>query len=264
MNEFLATAVEAATLAGSKIAALTHRKAGTKLKKGRDIVSEADLLAQDIITKTIRKRFPEDRILAEEAGIRSASCADRTWIVDPLDGTVNFVAGIPFWSVSVAVRIGETTVAGAVFAPALNELFTAALGSPASLNNVPIRPSDTRQLDAATVSVVLTSNYDPQTAEVALGWISRLAPKTRGVRIFVSEALELCYLACGRLDANLCPSSGFFSAAAASLIADEAGCTVTSLGGDPYQTGKSKNIVAAANAELHAELMLLLTGEGVR
>jgi myo-inositol-1(or 4)-monophosphatase len=162
------------------------------------------------------------------------------------------------------VRIEETTVAGAVFAPALNELFTAALGGRALLNNVPIHPSDTTQLDAATVSVVLTSNYDSQTAEAALRWIRRLAPKTRGVRIFVSEALELCYLACGRLDANLCPSSGFYSAAAASLIAGEAGCVVTSLDGAPYQTGRSKNIIAAANTKLHADLILLLAEDGTR
>ncbi len=225
------------------------------LKGVHDPVTESDFRSQELIVGRIRTAFPEHRILAEEAGgpaVAGDPAAGR-WIIDPLDGTVNFAHGFPMFAVSIAYEDAQGEVAyGVVYDPLREELFEASRGGGATLNGLPLRVSEVALLDRALLATGFP--YDvAQRLEATVGRFRRLLVLAQGVRRAGSAALDLCYLAAGRFDGfweeNLKP----WDTAAAALIVREAGGRLTTLAGTPFTL--DADFVVASNTLLHEQLL---------
>ncbi|MEL6705578.1 MAG: inositol monophosphatase [Bacteroidota bacterium] len=223
-------------------------------KELNDIVTEVDTEAETAILKTIYDRFPSHSIKSEETGDRLTG-DDHQWVIDPLDGTVNYAAGNPFYSSSVAVQRNGVTEVGVIVSSPLNEYYVTVRGFGAFLNGSPIRASERSVLSDSTLSFMLTSHYSSAHQDDILHRVSVLSPKVRGLRLYVSQALELGFIACGRLDGHVCIKSRGYSAAAGVLLLREAGGRVTDLHGDEFSN--SARSLLASNGLLHDELMAL-------
>lgn len=245
-------AVRAAVAGYERISTLGSRHRGELCwwrKSSRDLVTEADLESRAAVLEVIRAQCPGDLVLDEEGAGEMRLPLGRVWVVDPLDGTVNFASGVPFWSVSVAAAVDGEVVAGAVAAPS-GVVYSAGAGMPSLRDNHLVGPSRVRALEDAVVSVSIAPGFSPEQEALACGCIRELARHVRGIRVFCAGALELCLLSAGRLDACVCASPALFSAAAGALVARRAGCEILDLDGAPYRTGQSAGLVAAATPEL--------------
>ncbi len=205
-----------------------------------DLVSEADLAAERAIRELLASRRPQDGFLGEEGGSREGS-SGRVWVVDPLDGTVNFLFGIPQWAVSVAVRDERGTLAGAIFDPNRQELFTATRDGPPQLHG----PSGARTLhgraadphgsqeapsnDLATAMVATGLAYDATVRAAQAPVLAGLLPRVRDIRRFGSAALDLAWTAAGRYDAYFERSVKAWDIAAGALICERAGLRLLEL-----------------------------------
>jgi myo-inositol-1(or 4)-monophosphatase len=216
-----------------------------------DLVSDADRDAEKLILEIVGARRPDDGVVAEEGGGKKSRSGYR-WIVDPLDGTVNFLYGIPIWGVSIAVEDDDGAVIGVIHDPNLNDMFTATRGSGAQLNTRPIRVS--RETDLSQALIGTGFSYDARIRAAQAEVVHRVLPQVRDVRRAGSAALDLASLACGRLDAFYEAHMEVWDRAAGVLIATEAGATVTDL--EP-PLGKAAGVVAA-NPELHDRLRTLV------
>jgi len=257
-EELLAVAVDAARMAGGLL--LERSRAGSEREvesksSPTDLVSEADLASERAIRALLAERRPEDGYVGEEGGSADGS-SGLAWVVDPLDGTVNFLFGIPQWCVSVAVRDGRETLAGAVYDPNRDELFTAtrdgapmlrgpqgvvqlagplagtpsrsqATGGPAA-PPVTLSPSSGAEtLAGAMVATGLAYGADVRRAQAQV--LARLAPRVRDIRRFGSAALDLTWTAAGRYDAYFERSVKQWDVAAGVLICERAGLSVRDL-----------------------------------
>jgi myo-inositol-1(or 4)-monophosphatase len=225
--------------------------------KGRiNPVTEYDLKAERYITTRITKRYPEHDILAEESGA-GARRSPLRWVVDPLDGTVNYAHGFPIYCVSIALEYEGEIIVGVVYDPERDELFHAGLGLGAFLNGRRIKVSTEKVLQRALLATGFA--YNIGTAKrTNLGLFARMAKKAQGLRRPGSAAIDLCWLACGRID-------GFWEfylhpwdTAAAKLIVEEAGGKVTRLNGKPYSIFDPD--ILASNGHLHRTMRTVLTG----
>jgi myo-inositol-1(or 4)-monophosphatase len=213
-----------------------------------DLVSEADHHSEQLLLNYIRQHFPGDRIVAEESG-ELAGNSDHAWYIDPLDGTVNYVHGVPFYSVSIAYAEGSKLRLGVVYDPVRDECFSAEFGQGAWLNDQPIHPTSARDLDQALL--VTGFPYDIRTnPENNLDHYTYFALHSQGVRRLGSAALDLCYVACGRFDGFWELRLNPWDVAAGGLIACEAGAMVTNLTGDEDFISPPQSILAA-NHFLH-------------
>jgi myo-inositol-1(or 4)-monophosphatase len=248
-------AVTAARAAGNFIMRHLDRADALKVtrKSRNDFVTEVDRGAEAEIVHTIRKAYPDHAVLAEEGGADGKH--DYVWIIDPLDGTTNFLHGFPHFAVSIAVQHKGKLQHGVVYAPCTQDLYVATRGSGAVLNNRKVRVSKTKELDDSLVgtgvpirSGARLDEYVPQLRVVV--------EKTAGVRRAGSAALDLAYVACGRLDAFWELGLNSWDMAAGVLLVEEAGGVVSDLygGDDPLKTGN----VLAANTKMHEQLAPLL------
>ncbi len=200
-SELLQVATDAARAAGTllheRFVAGGERATGSK-SSPTDVVSEADHAAERAIRDVIAERRPDDAILGEEGGETGEGAALR-WIVDPLDGTVNFLFGLPQWCVSVAVHDDDGGVAGVVFDPLHDELFAGERDGDATLNGEPITGS--RSSDLATAMIATGFSYDAEVRQLQAEVLTRLLPHVRDVRRMGSAALDLACTAAGRYDA---------------------------------------------------------------
>ena len=241
-EELLETAVEAARMAGALLAervlAGAERDVSSK-STPTDLVSEADLAAERAISELLAERRPQDGFLGEEGGSLQGS-SGLSWVVDPLDGTVNFLFGIPQWCVSVAVRDEQGALAGAVFDPNRQELFTATRGGPAVLHldskaiELHGRAGDPHggdraeaELSSAMVATGLAYDSTVRAAQAQI--LARLAPEVRDIRRLGSAALDLCWTAAGRYDAYFERTVKPWDIAAGALICEQAGLQVLEL-----------------------------------
>jgi myo-inositol-1(or 4)-monophosphatase len=217
-----------------------------------DLVSEADRRSEQFLLNYIRQHFPGDRIVAEESG-ETPGTGDHTWYIDPLDGTVNYVHGLPIYSVSIAyAQAGELRL-GVVYDPMRDECFSAQSGAGAWLNEQPIHHSAAPDLDHALL--VTGFPYDIRTnPDNNLDHYAHFALHSQAVRRLGSAALELCYVACGRFDGYWELWIKSWDVAAGGLIALEAGATVTDIRGKPDFISPPQTILAA-NSHIHS-LML--------
>ncbi|MDE6079558.1 MAG: inositol monophosphatase [Duncaniella sp.] len=218
-----------------------------------DIVTEADRASDAIIRDYVATHFPGHAILTEESGEREGA-SDWRWVVDPVDGTTNFFAGIPFWSVSIAVQYKGVTRYGVVFAPALGELFAATLGGGATLNGRPIECSRESKLSRSVVCTGFPVDKDRNPDCNADNFLAIL-PKVRDVRRLGSAALDCCYAGAGFLDAFWELALHEWDICAGVLIASEAGCSVTTIRPDrPFS-------ILVAPPALNTQILALISPE---
>ncbi len=224
-------------------------------KKGDiDLVTAADLASEEAIIKEIRSVFPDHAILAEESGFQEGR-SDNCWVIDPLDGTTNFAHDLPIFSVSIAFCHRQEILAGFVFNPISGELFTAAKGQGAELNQREVHVSATPAMEESLLVTGFPYNLHQSIPELMQRFQNVLGT-CQGIRRLGSAALDLCYVACGRFDGfweeNLRP----WDTAAGVLIAQEAGGTVTDFNGNPYEM--EGNQILATNGRVHAQMLGLL------
>jgi myo-inositol-1(or 4)-monophosphatase len=216
-----------------------------------DLVSEADHAAERLIRDRLAAARPGDGVLGEEGGDHAGSSGVR-WVVDPLDGTINFLFGLPQWAVSIACEDADGALAGVVYDPLRDELFSAERDGPATLDGRPVR-SSTRE-DLATALVGTGFGYDAEVRRAQATVAARLLPDVRDLRRFGSAAIDLAWTACGRLDAYYEHGLNAWDLAAGRLICERAGLEVHDLA----PVGPSAPGVLVAPPALAAPLLALL------
>lgn len=216
-----------------------------------DMVTEFDRASETLIVAGILAARPHDGIIGEE-GTDARGTSGVDWLIDPIDGTTNFLYGLPGWGVSIAARTGAGTQVGVVYVPATDELFTATAGGGALLNGAPITCSTTGELPLALVATGFSYRADRRAAQAQR--VAQLLPRVRDMRRFGAAAPDLCYLAAGRVDAYFEQWLGPWDLAAGELIAREAGCRTGSLDGGPV----TPSSVLAANPALFGPLRDLI------
>ena len=216
-----------------------------------DLVTEVDRATERWLIERIRAVRPGDAILGEEGGDRAGTTGVR-WVLDPIDGTVNFVLGLPQYAVSVAAELDGQVVAGAVCNPATGETFRAALGAGAHLGAV--RLTGPRQVPLANTVVGTGFGYDAAMRARQVAVLAPLLPMVADVRRLGAASLDLCFVAAGRLDAYYEVALNVWDYAAGGLIATEAGCVVSGLRG----RAPSAHCCAAAGPDLAEEFFALL------
>lgn len=219
-----------------------------------DVVTEADTETERLVVEKLREAFPDDAAVGEE-GSNTTSKSGRIWYVDPLDGTFNFTKRLPYWCTSIGLVDDDEPQVGVIFDPLHDELFTAVRGSGSSMNGQRIGASEVRDPLQATVQV--TVNNDRQVVDRSIKDVDNLARDVTRLRNLGALALELCHLACGRLDAVLQRGSHPWDYAASILIAQEAGATVSGAEGEPFSIFQSDALIAST-PELHEALIGLL------
>jgi len=216
-----------------------------------DLVTEVDRASEALLVGAIREHFPDHAILAEEGHAHSGS-APYTWMVDPLDGTVNYAHGFPVFCVTLAVAHDGRPFLGVTYDPLRDELFVAERGAGAMLNGRLLRVSSTRRLQDS----LLATGFSYARAVVQdnnLAEFNRLMPRTRGVRRAGAAALDLAYVAAGRLDGYWEMYLSPWDWAAGALLVEEAGGIVTGFDGEPWQPGQDR--LVASNGQIHTELL---------
>ncbi len=244
---FLDTAIKAARLAGPAIIDNLGRisKRDISLKMASDFVTSVDRESESIIIGTIKESFPHHLILAEES-IKESAGEEYRWIIDPLDGTTNYIHGYPVFSVSIALEYKSEIILGVVFDPLRNELFLAEKGAGAFLNGHPIRVSEINEIKEC----LITTGFPFRKKEIIDSYLKlfkNIFLKVSDLRRAGSAALDLAYLACGRCDGFFEIGLSPWDIAAGSLLIEEAGGVVTDFAGgtDYVRTG---NIVAGNTA----------------
>jgi myo-inositol-1(or 4)-monophosphatase len=219
-----------------------------------DLVTEADLASERFMVSTIRKRYPGHRLLSEEE-VQPDSDSEYLWLIDPLDGTINFAHGFPVFSVTVAVRHLADLIIGVTYDPLRDELFTVSRGHGAELNGQQIHVSTAGRL----IQSLVATGFPYRKATISdnnLAEFNRVLPRIQGIRRGGSAALDLAYVAAGRLDGYWESHLSPWDWAAGMLMVQEAGGSVTSRDGRPW-TFESQGMVAT-NGLIHHELMDVL------
>jgi myo-inositol-1(or 4)-monophosphatase len=218
-----------------------------------DLVTEVDKLCEEKIREVILFHFPEHAILGEEGG-ESQGNASHRWIIDPLDGTLNYAHSFPFYAVSIALEINGVLGVGVVLDSVRNEMFYATRGGGAFCNGVAIKVSSTPHLKQALLATGFSSK--PELFQKNMNLFAKVHPHVRAIRRPGSAALVLCYTACGRLDGLWELKLEPWDMAAGLLILQEAGGSTTGPTGEPHQL--TQKTVIASNGHLHRELLHLL------
>lgn len=241
---------------GALAARAAGRPGASTKSTATDMVTEFDRAAEALIVAGLAAERPGDAIVGEE-GTESAGTTGVRWLVDPIDGTTNFLYGLPTWSVSVAACDAGGALAGAVYVPALDEMFVAWRGGGATLNDVPIRCSTTTDVGEALVATGFS--YRPERRASHAARLATLLPQVRDVRRMGAASIDLCYVAAGRLDAYFEQWLGPWDIAAGELIAREAGCRTGDFRGQPLPTDpRADNEVLVACPAVHSALVALL------
>lgn len=250
LDRFLESAILAARAAGDHARQQRGRTREVHQQFAHDVKLQLDLECQDKATRVVLERHPDHDVLGEEdvdavahavgakAHASGGRCARFEWVIDPIDGTVNFFHGLPLWCSSVALRVDGVSVVGVVYAPEMGELYTATSAEPARLNGDPIAVSATRDLAGALMLTGLSQKSEADATRVDV--IAELAQRVQKVRVLGSAALDMCRVARGHADAYWEPAIHIWDMAASSLIVERAGGRGRIL----QQTGTVVNFVA--------------------
>ncbi len=248
---YLETAVEIAREAGALVANYLERRIPFETKGEFDLVTAADRASEKLIVERLRSHFPTHGITAEEGGgVENAS--EYRWFVDPLDGTTNFAHSFPFFNVTLGLAQGEELIAGVVFDPVRQEMFTAERGSGAYLNNRRIRVSGARKIADSLASTGFPSRKRHH--NINIHFYYQLAMASHGVRRTGSAALDLAYVAAGRLDFFWEFGLKPWDMAAGCLLVQEAGGRVSDMRGAEHRVVSSETLLAD-NGALHDEIV---------
>lgn len=256
-----------AACAGGRVLLEMRGRVTAREKAPKDLVTEADFASQEAIYQVVSRAFPAHRFVGEEgpaaapAGKQGGKSGQSPfcWIVDPLDGTLNYVRQLPNYSVSVALRHGDEVICGVVYDPLLNECFSAEAGQGAKVNGVPIQSSDCTRVDQALIAASLPVEIPRESLEVSR--FIEVMLSAQSIRRLGSAALNLCYLAQGRLDGYWATCVKIWDVAAGQLIVREAGGTLTGPSGGAFDLDHPQ-FVAAATEPLHRELLEVLRRTG--
>jgi myo-inositol-1(or 4)-monophosphatase len=227
----------------------------TTKSSGTDMVTEFDHASEALVVGGLREARPDDAVIGEE-GTDDEGTSGISWLVDPIDGTTNFLYALPGYAVSIGARDGEGALLGVVAVPVLGEVFTAVRGHGAFCNGVRVRASD--KADLATALVGTGFGYQPTKRVRQADVLTRVIGRVRDVRRFGAASTDLCFVACGRLDAYYESGLGPWDMAAGELIAREAGAVTSDFVGGPARPGQ----VVAAAPGVHADLLALLAEAG--
>lgn len=253
------------TISDSDLAAEIAEAAGALLlrirdegrEQGKELGKRGDFEANALILSRLRESRPDDFILSEEARDDRARCAaSRVWIVDPLDGTANFLTGLPIFAVNIALARDGKVIAGVTHVPVLGETFRAERGHGAFLGDKQIRISSRGSLVEAVVAVGIPFHGKPRHAQFAAE-MERLTPRVGGIRRLGAGAVDLAYVACGRLDAYWEQSVSAWDIAAGVILVEEAGGVVTNTLGGELDLGGGTML--AATPAIHADLLEALS-----
>ena len=244
----------AAARAGALVRSRYRERQEISFKSEVDLVTATDRDAERLIVDAIAAAFPDHGIVAEESAERPGRDGHR-WYIDPLDGTTNFAHGYPHFAVSIGLAGGDDLLLGLVHDPMRGETFVAVRGEGARLNGAPIAVSDTRRLDQALLGTGFPYDRRQHTA-FYLAFLAEGMRRAQGVRRAGSAALDLCYVACGRLDAFWEWKLRPWDTAAGRIIVEEAGGSVSDFSGRPHELTGAET--AASNTHLHPELVAML------
>jgi len=253
----LTTAIDAARTAGrflidnlGKVRSVTDKDPG-----GKNLVTEIDRGSEEMIIGAVRKDFPGDEILAEESGKGTAGSTGFRWVIDPLDGTTNYTHGFGVFCVSIGIEHEGRIVAGVIYDPNLDELFTAELGKGASLNGKPLRVSSVGSIGRGLLVTGFPYNIGDN-PDHAIERFASVLKSAQAVRRMGSAAIDLAYVACGRYEGFWEVGLQPWDVAAGMLLVTEAGGRVTDFEGGPCSIhGRA---IAASNGIVHDELLRCL------
>ena len=223
MKHYLDAAEKAARAAGKLLRKNFGRPQRVNAVAAHDIKLEIDIQTQALITKLLLKEFPKHALYGEE-GIVGDQSSEHQWIVDPLDGTVNYFYGIPHFCVSIALRLRNEIMVGVIYDPIRREMWKAQKGETPKLNGDPVHVSDRADLAEAVVSVGLAKTGETIRANFPL--LQQMVHRVRKCRVLGSAALDMAYVACGRLDAYIEQGISLWDIAAGWLLVENAGGTV--------------------------------------
>ena len=229
------------------------KSADLEFKNPKDLVTITDKKVESFLIHEIKANYPEHDILGEETG-RSGRSSRFLWIIDPIDGTTSFFHGQPFYAVSIALEKDGEIVLGAVYAPVLGQLFHGEIGKGAFLNDVPIKVSGTENL----IDAVMATGFACLRAGLKdnnLTHFNKIVPRLRDIRRYGSAAIDLCYVACGKLDGFWEMNLNIYDVAAGVLIVKEARGNISDFSGDNNYPEKG---IVAANSYLHPLLIKML------
>jgi myo-inositol-1(or 4)-monophosphatase len=252
---FLTTAIEGVVRAGDLMLEWFGREVRVDKKGQIDLVTEVDLAIERDFRERLGQRFPEHAVLGEEMGGADVAPAGPCWVFDPIDGTTNFAHGLPIFCSSLALEIDGVAQVAAVYDPSRRELFTAERGGGAALNGRPIQVSAAEALIDAVLVTGFPYDVHARVDEI-VGLFGAFVGRARAVRRLGSAALDLCYVAAGRLDAFWEMDLKPWDIAGGALIVAEAGGLVTTMAGDPF-TSRSGQVVAS-NSRLHAQMLAVI------
>lgn len=252
MAEIMAVAVEAARQTGALLMAERDRIASVEEKGDRSLVTNVDCEAERVIRRAIETHFPTHGILGEEGGRRSGE-AEYVWVVDPLDGTHNYIRGVPLYGVSIGITRRGRHVAGVIYMPEVDALYTAEVGAGAFLNGSRISVSATDELARCSMSFDSGIKRSPARTLAAL---AKLGPRVFNIRMFGASTVLLTYLARGSIDFAVEFADQPWDSAAGICLVREAGGTITEPDGAPL--GPDSRSYLASNGRIHREVADIL------
>ncbi len=248
MSDHLDIAVRAAREAGKLLRENFGSELGVNAREAHDIKLELDVQAQDLIAGILLGAFPDHALYGEE-GISGKQGGDWEWIVDPIDGTVNYFYSIPHFCISIALRFLDEVRLGVIYDPMRDELWTVERGSAPLLNSKPIRVSPRTDLSDAMVTVGFSKSIE--TINASLPTLDRMVKRARKCRMMGSAALDLAYVASGRLDAYIESSVSLWDIAAGVLLVESAGGRVNA---DTHPDNPHKYSIVAWNGTMDLQL----------
>lgn len=252
MPSFVDAAVQIARESGALLSDFLARRVGFDLKGDFDLVTEADRASEKLVIQRLTEHFPEHGIVAEEGGGHESASPYR-WYVDPLDGTTNFAHGFPIFNVTLGLERDGEMIAGAIYDPTRDEMFAVEKGAGATLNGSPIHVSEVAQLKDSLVATGFPSRK--RHLNVNIHFYHQMAMSTHGVRRGGSAAIDLAYVACGRLEAFWEFGLNPWDLAAGTLLVTEAGGRSTDMAGQPHHMRSPHLLVD--NGRIHEETLTL-------
>jgi myo-inositol-1(or 4)-monophosphatase len=232
-----------------------YGQVSARQKRSGDLVTDADLASQKLITERLAESFPDHTLLAEEEEVGPDPSKPWRWVVDPLDGTINFAHGFPYWCVSIALEHEDRLVVGVVHDPSRGTTYSASKGGGTTRNGRPIRVSAADRLRDSLIATALPIDF-LEDVDRQVSYFLRFSSKTHSVRRTGSSALNLALLASGAFEVCYATFMHPWDAAAGVVLVREAGGTVTKLSGAPYDLYAEE--ILATNGQVHAEALRTL------
>ncbi len=251
----LSAAVSIAREAGRLILSFKMADKNVRKKGAVNLVTAADIASQDLVVSRLTAAFPDHGILAEEEGLDRGRTTEYLWIIDPLDGTTNYAHGYPIFGVSIALARKGRVILGVVYDPLADELFAAEKGKGALLNDTPIGVSETAELDDALLATGVPY-WIREKPEGIMAKFKAFSVRAQGVRRAGAASLDMCALACGRVDGFWEEGLAPWDTAAGGLIVEEAGGRLTRLNGQPFDIYTPE--ILASNGHIHLEMLEVL------